>query len=443
MPYKLKKYHIIVWGCQMNEHDAELLAGMLEKEGYTYTDDINQCDLVILITCCVRENAEAKVFGRIGRLKQLKREKPDLIIAVGGCMTQQEPVAQQIARQFPYVDLVFGTHNMTQFPQLLENAVNSKQTYVEVLDTPGGIIEGLPVRRTERLKAWVNITYGCNNYCSYCIVPYVRGRERSREPKDILNEIHELSENGYLEVTLLGQNVNSYGIDLGREFTFPDLLRKIDGIDGSLKRLRFMTSHPKDFSPQLINVIAEGQKTCEHIHLPVQSGSDHILKKMNRKYTRRHYLNLIEQIKLGIPDVSITTDIIVGFPGETEADFEDTLDIIRKVEFDAAFTFIYSKRSGTPAAAMPEQVEESVKKDRLKRLMELQNDISKKKNFLLKGKTLEVLVEGFSKNNENKLIGRTRANKIVHMDGDASCIGKFRSVIITNPKTWTLEGELV
>lgn len=438
---KSMKYHILTWGCQMNEHDSEVLSGMLEEMNYTRTEKLNEADIIILNTCCVRENAEIKVFGRIGQLKHLKHKNPNLIIAVCGCMTQQKGVAEKIAKNFPYVDLVFGTYNLDNFPELLQKAVQSKTTFIEVLEKEEKIIENLPVSRADNLKAWVTIIYGCNNFCSYCIVPYVRGRERSRLPKEIIKEVERLAEKGYKEITLLGQNVNSYGKDLKTEIDFSGLLKELNKING-IERIRFMTSHPKDFSDSLIFTIKECKKICEHIHLPVQAGSNKVLKMMNRHYTKERYIELVEKIRSEIPECSITTDIIVGFPGETEEDFQETLDLVEKVEFDSAFTFVYSKRTGTPAATMPCQVDERIKKNRLERLMDLQNRISKQKNQLLKGKTVEVLVEGYDKSKKGKLFGRTRTNKLVHFDGSKELIGRLVNVKITNPKTWTLDGVI-
>lgn len=435
------KYHILTWGCQMNEHDSEVLSGMLEEMNYTRTEKLNEADIIILNTCCVRENAEIKVFGRIGQLKHLKHKNPNLIIAVCGCMTQQKGVAEKIAKNFPYVDLVFGTYNLDNFPELLQKAVQSKTTFIEVLEKEEKIIENLPVSRADNLKAWVTIIYGCNNFCSYCIVPYVRGRERSRLPKEIIKEVERLAEKGYKEITLLGQNVNSYGKDLKTEIDFSGLLKELNKING-IERIRFMTSHPKDFSDSLIFTIKECKKICEHIHLPVQAGSNKVLKMMNRHYTKERYIELVEKIRSEIPECSITTDIIVGFPGETEEDFQETLGLVEKVEFDSAFTFVYSKRTGTPAATMPCQVDERIKKNRLERLMDLQNRISKQKNQLLKGKTVEVLVEGYDKSKKGKLFGRTRTNKLVHFDGSKELIGRLVNVKITNPKTWTLDGVI-
>ncbi|MFO7295177.1 MAG: tRNA (N6-isopentenyl adenosine(37)-C2)-methylthiotransferase MiaB [Caldicoprobacter sp.] len=436
------KYHIVTYGCQMNVHDSEKLAGMLLEMGYQETPTIEEADLILFNTCCVREHAEQRVYGNVGMLQPYKRKKPNMIIGVCGCMMQQKGAADELIEKFPFVDLVFGTHNLHHFPKLLYQALSAGHSVVEVLDEEGGIIEGLRPHRADGISAYVTIMYGCNNFCTYCIVPYVRGRERSRRPQDILDEVRELAQQGYKEITLLGQNVNSYGKDLGGEYLFPDLLRDVNKIDG-IERIRFVTSHPKDLSQALIDAMAECEKVCEHIHLPLQAGSDRILHKMNRKYTRDDYLKLVERLRDRIPDIAITTDLIVGFPGETEEDFQDTLDMVRRVQYDSAYMFMYSPRRGTPAAAMPDQVDQEVKKDRLNRLIELQTEISKAKNQQYLDRVVEVLVEGVSKNNPAKLAGRTRTNKLVHFEGDEGLTGQLVNVKITLPKAWTLDGVLV
>lgn len=436
------KYKIITWGCQMNIHDSEVISGVLERAGYCPADSLKEADLIVLNTCCVRENAERKVYGRIAQLKQYKQKNPNLIIAVSGCMIQQPHVTKYISEKLPYVDLVFGIHNVYRLPELIENAKHASMPLIEVTNGNADLKRDLPVVRNDRVKAWVTITYGCNNFCSYCIVPYVRGREKSRMPDDILKEVEELAKQGYYEINLLGQNVNSYGKDLKNSITFPNLLRKINSIDG-IKRIRFVTSHPKDFSDDLILAMSECDKVCEHIHLPVQSGSNRILEKMNRNYTREHYIKLVEKLRKAIPQIAITTDIIVGFPGETEEDFNDTMELVNTIKFDSAFTFMYSKRKGTPAAEMEDQVDEEIKKDRLDRLMKLQNAITAKKNMELYGKTLEVLVEGVSKGNEKRLAGRTRTNKVVNFEGPKELIGKLVNIRITQTHTWSLLGEYV
>jgi len=436
-----KKYTISTFGCQMNENDSEKLAGMLESMGYRHTDRQEDSDLIIYNTCCVRENAELKVYGHLGTLKDLKRRKPGLIIALCGCMMQQKEVVEHILKKYSHVDLIFGTQNLHRFPELLYNVLVSGKTEVETGDWQGYIAEGVPIKRQNGVKAWLTIMYGCNNFCSYCIVPYVRGRERSRRPSDIINEARLLGSQGYKEITLLGQNVNSYGLDLEDGISFAKLLRMLEEVDG-IERIRFMTSHPKDLSDELINAMKDCSKVCEHLHLPVQAGSNAILSEMNRKYTREQYFKLVEKIRDAIPDIAITTDIIVGYPGETEEDFGQTLDLVEKVRFDYAYTFLYSKRTGTPAAKKQDHVSEDVKKKRFDALLELQNKISKSINDRLEGKSLEVLVEGPSKNNMFMLGGRTRTNKIVNFKGDKELTGKLVNVVIEKAGTWSLEGSL-
>lgn len=439
---KEKFYMLETWGCQMNEEDSEKLSGMLEGMGYKKTEKRDKADVIIFNTCCVRENAELKVYGNLGELKALKKSKPDMVIAVGGCMMQQKGMPETIKKKYPFVDIVFGTHNIHRFPELLNNAFQSNSTLIEVWEKEGEIIEELPINRESDIKAFVTIMYGCNNFCTYCIVPYTRGRERSRTPESIVNEIKDLSSRGYKEITLLGQNVNSYGKDLD-DMNFAKLLRLVNEVEG-IDRIRFMTSHPKDLTDDVIMAVKECSKVCEHIHLPVQSGSTPLLKKMNRRYTKEQYLDLSNRIKANIDGVAITTDIIIGFPGETEEDFEETLDLVSKVEYDSAFTFIYSIRKGTPAAEYEEQVPEDVKHNRFNRLVELINDISHKKNMEYKDRVLEILVEGTAKNDESKLMGRTRNGKLVYFSGgDISLKGKLVNVKITTPQTWSLSGELV
>ncbi|OEG00181.1 tRNA (N6-isopentenyl adenosine(37)-C2)-methylthiotransferase MiaB [Vulcanibacillus modesticaldus] len=436
------KYYLIrTYGCQMNLNDSETMAGILEAMGYQATEDEKQADIILFNTCAVRENAEDKVFGELGRLKYLKLEKPNLILGVAGCMSQEEKVVSTILKSYHHIDLIFGTHNIHRLPTLLRDALFNKEMVVEVWSTEGDIIERMPKVRSDGLKAWVNIMYGCDKFCTYCIVPYTRGKERSRRPEDIINEVRELARQGYKEVTLLGQNVNAYGKDLDIDYGFGDLLDDLRKID--IPRIRFTTSHPRDFDDHLIEVLANKGNLVEHIHLPVQSGNSEVLKKMARKYTREQYLELVNKIKRAIPDVVLTTDIIVGFPGETEEQFKDTLSLVEEVGFDSAFTFIYSPREGTPAAIMEDDISEETKKERLQRLMDLQNRISREKNEQLRGKIVEVLVEGESKNNPEILSGRTRTNKLVNFKGDKSLIGKLVNVKITEPKTWTLKGEVV
>ncbi|SKA86638.1 tRNA-i(6)A37 thiotransferase enzyme MiaB [Caloramator quimbayensis] len=438
-----KKYFIETYGCQMNEEDSEKLASFLKGMGYIKAEDINSADVILFNTCCVREHAELKVYGNVGRLKKLKEKRPEIIIAICGCMMQQEGIPQAIKKKFPFVDIIFGTHNIHRFPELLQNALQSNSTIIEVWDKEEEIIEGIESERESDIKAFVTIMYGCNNFCSYCIVPYTRGRERSRKPEAIIEEIKQLASKGYKEITLLGQNVNSYGKDI-EGMSFAKLLRMVNEIEG-IERIRFMTSHPKDLTDDVIEAIRDCEKLCEHIHLPVQSGSTKILKKMNRNYTKEKYLELVDKIKSNIKDVSITTDIIVGFPGETEEDFNETLDLVSKVEYDSAFTFIYSKRKGTPAAEYDDQIPDDVKHDRFNRLVELVNNICERKNMEYKDKIVEVLVEGPSKTDKSKITGRTRNGKLVHFTAidESDLKGKLVNVKITQPQNFILLGEYI
>lgn len=433
------KYFMITYGCQMNEHDSEVMAGILEEMGYRPAEQKEDADIILINTCCVRETAENKVYGLLGQLRKLKMNRPDLIVGVGGCMTQQEAVAQKIKNRFPYVDLIFGTRNLPQLKELIKRASVGQRTVVELLDRSSPVPEGLPIKRVSGVKAWVVITYGCNNFCTYCIVPYVRGRECSRHPDDIIAEVKNLAAGGYKEVTLLGQNVNSYGRDLPVEIDFAGLLAEVNKIEG-VERIRFTTSHPRDFTTRLIDVISRGEKICEHIHLPVQAGSNHVLRMMNRGYTREDYLELIARIRKSVPGVAITTDIMVGFPGETDEDFAQTLDLVEKVRFDSAFMFVYNTRPGTPAARMPGQVEEEVKRERIKTLIEIQNGITKAINRREEGKIQRILVDGESKTNPQMLSGRTRTNKLVVFPGSSNLIGKFIDVKIVRGKLTHLEG---
>ncbi|BDB01625.1 tRNA (N6-isopentenyl adenosine(37)-C2)-methylthiotransferase MiaB [Clostridium botulinum] len=434
------KFFIETWGCQMNEEDSEKLSGMLKREGYVRTEERENADVIIFNTCCVRENAELKVYGNLGILKGLKSKNPNLIIAVTGCMMQQKGMAETIKKKFPFVDIIIGTHNLHNFANYL-NEVKKKDTSVlKIQEKEDIIIENMPIDRKNSMKAFVTIMYGCNNFCTYCIVPYVRGRERSRTPENIEAEIKKLISEGYKEITLLGQNVNSYGKDLEPKITFAELLKRVNNIEG-LERVRFMTSHPKDLTDDVIEAIAKCDKLCEQIHLPVQSGSSEILKKMNRHYDREKYLDVVSKIKKLIPNVALSTDIIVGFPGETEKDFEETLSLVKEVEYDSAFTFLYSIRKGTPAAKFEDQVPEDVKHKRFNRLVEVVNEISAKKNKAYEGKIEEVLVEGTSKNDENKLMGRTRAGKLVNFIGNKESIGKLVNVKITKANSFSLTGE--
>lgn len=432
-------YHIETYGCQMNVRDSEIMAGLMERQGYREQPRAEQADIIIFNTCSVRHSAENKVYGKLGEYVKLKRQKPELIVAFGGCMAQLPEVVAKVQRLG--VDVVFGTHNLHELPHLINEYRQHHQKVVRVWPGHTGVIEDLPSHRKEGIGAFVNIMYGCNNFCSYCIVPYTRGRERSRHPRDIIREVEQLAKEGFREVTFLGQNVNSYGQGLSDPYSFADLLRWADQIEG-IARIRFTTSHPKDMSEQLMDAIAEGDKICEHIHVPLQAGSDRILKAMNRGYTRDHYLQLAHKMRERIPGVAITSDLIVGFPGETEEDFEATLDMVRQVRFDAAFTFMYSIRSGTRAATMPGQVDPTIKKDRLLRLNELQYGIALDLNRSLEGKVEEVLVEGPSKTNPDNLTGRTRNNRIVLFKGSDQLIGRLVQVKITTGKTFSLFGQL-
>ncbi|PTQ55347.1 MAG: tRNA-i(6)A37 methylthiotransferase [Candidatus Carbobacillus altaicus] len=439
---KGKKYLIYTWGCQMNVHDTETMAGILELMGFVPTEDEKGADLILFNTCAIRENAEDKVYGELGRLKALKQEKPGLILGMAGCMAQEEGVVARILKSYPHVDLVFGTHNIHRLPVLIHEALMSKEMVVEVWNMEGEIVEHLPKARQGGIKAWVNIAYGCDEFCTYCIVPYTRGGERSRAPEEILSELRDLARQGYKEVTLLGQNVNAYGKDFKtRMYTFADLLKDVHALP--IPWVRFTTSHPRDFDSRAVDVLARGGNLLEHIHLPVQSGSDRVLKAMNRKYTREHYLELVAEMRSKIKDVSFTTDIIVGFPGETEEDFDQTLTLVETVRYDGAFTFIYSPREGTPAAKMDDTTPMSVKKARLAKLNEVLARITYERQQTLLGRTVEVLVEGVSKKDETVLTGRTRANKIVHFYGPSSLIGQFAEVRIEDAKTWTLYGKLI
>ena len=441
---KQPKAFLVTYGCQQNNNDTERIRGMLFDAGYSFTENKADADFILYNTCAVRENAEMRVFGNLGALKILKRKKPALIIAVCGCMMQQEHIAKQIRQKYKHVDIIFGTHALYKFPSMLQAALDTNRTLMvsDVENSDGCIAEDLPIKREDGIKAWVSIMYGCNNFCSYCIVPYVRGRERSRKSDDIINEITALTKAGYKEITLLGQNVNSYGKDLDSGIDFADLLRMVNDIEG-IHRIRFMTSHPKDLSDKLIDAMASCKHVCPHLHLPIQSGSNDILKRMNRKYTREEYLQKIEKAKRSIPGLAVTTDIIVGFPNETDADFEDTLNVLKQVEYDTIFSFIYSKRNGTPAATMPDPITDEQKHERFARMIEVQNEISLKLNSAMVGSVQEVLVEGKSKTNPNILTGRTDTNKIVNFEGDAALEGKFIDVLITEAKTWSLNGEIM
>ncbi|MPM56736.1 tRNA-2-methylthio-N(6)-dimethylallyladenosine synthase [bioreactor metagenome] len=436
----IKYFTTFTYGCQMNEHDTERLAGQLKSIGYEYSDQLDSVNLILINTCCVRESAEKKIYGKIGELKRIKAANPNVIIGIAGCMAQKDK--EKIFKKAPHVDFVLGTHNIHELSDIVKEINNSKESVLAVWDQAERLAPDVPTVRKGNISAWVPIMYGCNNFCTYCIVPYVRGRERSRPLQDIVQEITQLGQEGFKEITLLGQNVNSYGKDSGGLFDFADLLKAVDGVE-TIERVRYMTSHPRDMNEKVIATIRDGNKICEHFHLPIQSGSDEILKKMNRGYATDYYLKLVEQIRKNIPNASITTDLIVGFPGETNELFQETLDLIKLVKFDAAYTFLYSKRSGTPAATMPDQVEIAVKKERLQQIMNEQNEISLAINKKLEQQRLEVLVEGPSKNDESIMMGRTRTNKIVLWDKVGFELpGQLVNVTIHKAQTWLLKGQL-
>lgn len=445
-------YCVTTFGCQMNAHDSEKLKGILDELGYVEIDDEN-ADFVVYNTCTVRENANKKLYGHLGHLKNLKKKNPDMIICLCGCMMQEKHVVETIKSKYKFVDIVFGTHNIYKLAELINIYFNQNSQIIEVLDKSEKTVEELPQKRKYKFKSGVNIMYGCNNFCSYCIVPYVRGREKSRRPEEILKEINLLVSQGVKEVMLLGQNVNSYGkiydytdgkMDLQEEklMSFPDLLREVCKVDG-LERVRFMTSHPKDLSDELIKVMAEEPKICNHLHLPFQSGSTDILAKMNRRYTKEQYLSLVDKIRNAIPDISLTTDIIVGFPGETEEDFLDTLDVVEKVKYDQAFTFIYSKRTGTPAAVMENQVPEDVVKDRFQRLLTRVNAISNSRIKRYEGQIKDVLVEELNHQDNNLVTGKTKESITVHFPGDSSLIGETVAVNLKECKGFYFLGERI
>ena len=430
------------FGCQMNARDSEKLLGVLKEIGYLETEDEDKSDFVIYNTCTVRENANLKVYGRLGHLKNVKRKNPHMLIAMCGCMMQEPDVVEKIRDSYKFVDIVFGTFNIYAMAKLIYNRITSGSQVIDIWEKTKDIVEELPTERKFPFKSGVNIMYGCNNFCTYCIVPYVRGREISREPKDIIMEIERLVKDGVKEVMLLGQNVNSYGKNLEEPLSFAELLQKIEQIEG-LHRIRFMTSHPKDLSDELIEVMGKSKKICKHLHLPVQSGSSRILKKMNRHYTKEQYLELVDKIRAAVPDISLTTDIIVGFPGETEEDFLETLDIVRKVRYDSAFTFIYSKRTGTPAATMEDQVPEDVVKDRFDRLLKEVQTIAAEVCAVHEGTIQEVLVESVSDHDDHMVTGRLSNNILVHFQGDASMIGDYVNVKLDQCKGFYYIGEQV
>lgn len=437
------KYNIITFGCQMNEHDSETISGMLREKGCEEVAMKEDADITVINTCSIRENADKRFFGTLGQLKKLKEKNSGYIVCVCGCMMQQQHIIDTLKSKYPWVDIIFGTHNIHQFPQLLERVISEKQKVLEILEDSSEIVEGLPAKRLYRHKAFVNIMYGCNNFCTYCIVPYTRGREKSRKPGDIINEIKALVDDGVKEITLLGQNVNSYrGEDNSGIFDFSDLIYMINEVDG-LERIRFMTSHPKDLSDKLIKAYADCDKLCNYIHLPVQSGSSRVLKRMNRKYTREQYLNIVEKLRKTVPGITISTDIIVGFPGETEEDFSETLSLVEQIKYDSAFTFLYSVRKGTPAAEYEDQIPEEVKHERFNRLVDMINSGSAEKNAAYEGRIEKVLVEGRSKKNDKMLTGRTEGFKLVDFAGESSLIGSIADVEITKGKTFSLTGRII
>ena len=432
---------VVTFGCQMNFKDSEKLVGILTEMGYEETDD-EHADLVLYNTCTVRENANFKIYGRLGYLSKIKENNPDMIVGLCGCMMQEKHVVDKLNISYKFIDLIFGTHNLYNFAELMYERLSENHKVEEILEGTDKIVEDLPTIRKYSFKSGVNIMFGCNNFCSYCIVPYVRGRERSRKPEDIVKEVERLVSEGVVEIMLLGQNVNSYGKTLDEPISFAELLRRVTEVDG-LKRIRFMTSHPKDLSDELIETMHSSEKICKQFHLPMQSGSNRILEEMNRHYTREDYLEIVRKLRESVPDIGLSTDIIVGFPGETEEDFQDTLDLIKECRFDSVFTFIYSKRTGTPAAEMPNQVEESVIKDRFNRLLKVVNQISNEKINEKIGETVEVLIEEKNEKLENFVSGRLSNNTVVHVPGDESLIGTIQNVKLNEAKGFYYMGEII
>lgn len=444
------KYTILTMGCQLNENDSEKLCGMLEKMGYIRTDNQKEADIAVFNTCCVRENAEDKLFGKLGELKRLKEEK-GMIIAIGGCMMQEKHITDKIKQSYPFVDILFGTHTLHKFPEDLYKVLEEKRKLEDIIDIEGKIYEGLPIKRDSNIKASVTIMNGCNNFCSYCIVPYVRGRERSRQPKDIINEVKDLAKQGYKEITLLGQNVNSYlRVEREKDIPFEEyegvnsfatLLIAINKING-IERIRFVSPHPKDFTDDVIDAIAVCDKVCKLVHLPLQSGNTKVLKEMNRKYTKEQYLELVEKMKAKIPNLTLSTDIIVGFPGETDEEFEDTLDVVRKIGFEQVYMFIYSRRVGTPGDKMENQIPEDIKHKRFDKLKALVESQIEENNQKYVGTIQKVLVEGESKNNKQRLTGRTDSNKVVIFEGNKELINQVIKLKIVSEHMWYLKGEI-
>ena len=435
-----KKYHIVTYGCQMNVHESEKIAGILYKMGYRETKETEEADIIVFNTCCIRENAENHAFGNIGALKKLKKRKPELIIAVGGCMTQEKGKTEILKKKFPFIDVMFGTLNLEELETLIERKLKEKKRVIEIREKEGEIVEGDEPLRTSYPNAWVNIMYGCNNFCSYCIVPYVRGRERSRKPENILAEVKKLVAEGYKEITLLGQNVDSYGSDGSTKTTFAGLLDAVASIEGKF-RLRFMTSHPKDFGEDVVEVMEKHRKICRLVHLPVQSGSDAVLKAMNRRYTSGKYLSEIELLKMRLPEAEVTTDIIVGFPGETETDYLATEELVKKADFASAFTFVFSPRSGTKAASMEGQISEDVQKDRIMRLVELVNSLTRKKSEKYVGRTVEILCEDYDEK-KGLYLGRDEFGRMGYFGSERNVVGEFVEVKITRANGISLYGEI-
>lgn len=435
-----KKYYIKTYGCQMNEHDSENISAILNDMNFTKTESLEDADLIILNTCAIRENAHNKVFGLLGRIKHLRQTK-NIMVGFGGCMAQEEVIVEEITNKYKWIDFVFGTHNIVNLPNVIEKAYDNKKQEVEVFSCEGDVIENIPVKRDSKYKAWVNIMYGCDKFCTYCIVPYTRGKQRSRLPEYIINEVKDLIKDGYQEVTLLGQNVNAYGKDLGINYTMANLLE--DVAKTGINRIRFVTSHPWDFNDDMIDIISKYDNIMPYIHLPIQSGSSKILKLMGRRYTKEEYLNLFKKLKEKIPNVSITTDIIVGFPGETEEDFQDTLDVVDACKYDSAFTFIFSPRVGTPASKMEDNVSLEEKESRLQRLNQLINKYSKENNDKYLNKVVPVLLEDYSSKKKDCLKGYTDTMKLVNVKAEDSYLGKIVNVKITSVKTWSMDGEIV
>ncbi len=435
-----KKYYIKTYGCQMNEHDSENIKAILNEMNFTETDKLEDADLIILNTCAIRENAHNKVFGLLGRIKHLKQTK-DVLVGFGGCMAQEEVIVDEIRHKYKWIDFVFGTHNIFDLPNIIEKTYINQKQEIEVFSWEGEVIENLPVKRDNKYKAWVNIMYGCDKFCTYCIVPYTRGKQRSRLPKYIIEEVKDLIKDGYQEVTLLGQNVNAYGKDLNINYTMANLLE--DVAKTGIKRIRFVTSHPWDFNDDMIDTISKYENIMPYIHLPIQSGSSKILKLMGRRYTKEEYLTLFNKLKEKIPNVSITTDIIVGFPGETDKDFQDTLDVVAACKYDSAFTFIFSPRVGTPASKMMDNVSLEEKEERLQRLNQLVNKYSKENNDKYLNKVVPVLLEDYSSKKKDCLKGYTDTMKLVNVKADKSYLGKIVNVKITSVKTWSMDGEII